>query len=191
MFKGGSTREQLEIIIAKRGTPTDSDLRHVSRGALEMIRRMPTTAPVPWNELFPTATPLAADLLSKMLTFDQHTRISVDEALAHPYLKELHSCAREPVAEAPFDWRYEVDYPDAMPQVLLQVRRGAWWLGVPMAAECVPLLLFDWRFSSDSASRARCVAVVCHLPRVSPFPRPRPLFPPLPANPWLSEAHVR
>ena len=48
----------------------------------------------------------------------------MQEALAHPYLSELHSRAREPVAEAPFDWRYEVDFPDEMPKALLQVRGG-------------------------------------------------------------------
>lgn len=124
---------------------------------------------LPWSEMFPTATPMSLDLLAKMLTFDQHRRITVDvgtagsdgrgilstisaaavcvyisthlsvhaciltaqwtteyaclqEALAHPYLQELHSRAREPICRAAFDFSFERDYPDEMPQTLLQVR---------------------------------------------------------------------
>jgi serine/threonine protein kinase len=33
---------------------------------------------------------LALDLLKKMLTFDPFKRISIEDALAHPYLKDLH-----------------------------------------------------------------------------------------------------
>lgn len=41
------------------------------------------------------ANPLAMDLLSKMLTFHPNKRITVEEALAHPYLKSLHDHRRE------------------------------------------------------------------------------------------------
>ena len=46
--------------------------------------------------------------------------ISSQEALAHPYLNDLHSRAREPCSDTTFDWRYEVDYPNEMPKQLLQ-----------------------------------------------------------------------
>ena len=49
LFKGASTREQLELVIAKLGTPTTSDLRQVSRGAAQSVRNMPVKEPVPWN----------------------------------------------------------------------------------------------------------------------------------------------
>lgn len=44
----------------------------------------------------------------------------MQEALNHPYLHELHSRAREPLCDTPFDWAFERDYPDEMPQALLQ-----------------------------------------------------------------------
>ena len=71
--------------------------------------------------MFPHATPLALDLLAKMLTFDQTKRISMMECLEHPYLSDLHGRAREPICDACFDWTFEKDYPDEMPQTLLQV----------------------------------------------------------------------
>jgi hypothetical protein len=37
-----------------------------------------------------------------MLVFDPSRRISVDDALRHPYLAALHDAADEPVADAPF-----------------------------------------------------------------------------------------
>lgn len=44
----------------------------------------------------------ALDLLSRMLVFNPYKRITVDEALAHPYLAALHDASDEPVAVAPF-----------------------------------------------------------------------------------------
>ncbi len=40
------------------------------------------------------------DLLSKMLIFDPTKRITIDEALEHPYLAALHSVDDEPVADS-------------------------------------------------------------------------------------------
>jgi serine/threonine protein kinase len=40
-----------------------------------------------FNQLFKGASDNAIDLLKKMLTYDPDERISVEEALAHPYLK--------------------------------------------------------------------------------------------------------
>ncbi len=50
-------------------------------------------AQVAMSSLFPDASPLALDLLGKLMEFDQERRITVDEALSHPYLMELHSKA--------------------------------------------------------------------------------------------------
>lgn len=41
----------------------------------------------------------AIDLLRKLLTFDYHQRITVQQALEHPYLAQLHFEADEPSAQ--------------------------------------------------------------------------------------------
>jgi serine/threonine protein kinase len=42
------------------------------------------------EKIFSKASPEAIDLLKKLLTFDMKKRITVNEALQHPYLSELH-----------------------------------------------------------------------------------------------------
>lgn len=52
---------------------------------------------------------MAIELLKRMLTYDPEERITVPEALAHPYLKQLHFPDDEPVTEAvsAFDFDFE------------------------------------------------------------------------------------
>ena len=52
---------------------------------------------------FPTASPLAIDLLEGMLRFDPAARLTVEAALRHPYLAALHDPADEPDCARPFD----------------------------------------------------------------------------------------
>ena len=54
-------------------------------------------------EFFPNGTSLLAlDLLKKMLAFNPTERITVEEALSHPYLAKLHDVTDEPVCPVPF-----------------------------------------------------------------------------------------
>ncbi len=48
--------------------------------------------------MFPDASALAIDLLERMLQFHPAKRITVEDALAHPYLAQLHDPAAEPSA---------------------------------------------------------------------------------------------
>lgn len=60
---------------------------------------------------YPNAHPEAVDLLEKMLQFHPDKRISVDEALEHPYVAHLRrpSHARKDECPAPFDFGFEQD----------------------------------------------------------------------------------
>ena len=48
---------------------------------------------------FNWTNPLTIDLVTKMLVFDPSERISVEDALAHPYLAKLHAAEDEPTGE--------------------------------------------------------------------------------------------
>ena len=73
------------------------------------IQSLPYKPKIPWSKLYPNADPKALDLLEKMLTFNPHKRIVVEEALAHPYLEQYYDPADEPVAEEPFRFEMELD----------------------------------------------------------------------------------
>ena len=63
------------------------------------------TKPVNLGVKFPDANDDAISLLSKMLILDPARRITVDQALEHPYLASLHDAALEPLAESHVDWK--------------------------------------------------------------------------------------
>lgn len=44
-----------------------------------------------FNAFFPNMDEQALDLLRKLLVFNPHNRITVEEALRHPYLKDFHN----------------------------------------------------------------------------------------------------
>jgi serine/threonine protein kinase len=121
LFRGSSSKQQVELIISVLGTPSDEDLKGIEDpNILRLIRSFPKRAPVPWAHVFPEADPPALDLLSKMLTFSQYKRMTVDEALCHPFLAELHAKATEPTCGSSFDFSFEHGYPHEMPKDLLQ-----------------------------------------------------------------------
>jgi mitogen-activated protein kinase 1/3 len=52
----------------------------------------------PFSVLYPNASPAAVDFLNKTLTFDPKKRLTVEQALEHPYLEAYHDPDDEPVA---------------------------------------------------------------------------------------------
>jgi serine/threonine protein kinase len=99
---------QLTIISEKLGKPAESELEFVtSDKAKRFMRKLPNKQPTPLTLQFPN-TPLdALELMRKMLEIHPSKRITVGDALAHPFLSQLHSPEDEPVAEHPFDFTFE------------------------------------------------------------------------------------
>ena len=71
------------------------------------MKSLPKKPRVPFSQIFPNANPQAVDLLTELLTFDPAKRITVEEALEHPYLAIWHDPADEPVAPTSFDFGFE------------------------------------------------------------------------------------
>ncbi|CAI5943938.1 unnamed protein product [Closterium sp. NIES-64] len=108
LFPGKDYIHQLKLIINLIGSPDEDDLHFISsQKARSYIRSLPYTPRVSLSRLYPRANPLAINLIERMLVFDPNKRITVEEALEHPYLSMLHDPAVEPSAPAPFEFDFE------------------------------------------------------------------------------------
>lgn len=91
---------QLTLILDVLGTPTMEDYYGIkSRRAREYIRSLPFKKKIPLKAMFTKTSDLALDLLEKLLAFNPVKRITVEEALKHPYLEPYHDPDDEPTAE--------------------------------------------------------------------------------------------
>ncbi|KPM07530.1 mitogen-activated protein kinase 1-like protein [Sarcoptes scabiei] len=105
-----SNLDQLNHILNILGSPSQEDLNCIinpkAKSYLQTLEKKPK---IPWTRLFPDADANALDLLGKMLTFNPNKRITVEEALAHPYFSQYYDPNDEPVAEEPFNLDMEYD----------------------------------------------------------------------------------
>ena len=116
LFPGNDYIHQLRIIQDIVGKPSEEELTFItSEKAMRFMEKQRDKDHVPWSTVYPAyleepGAPVcheAFDLLDKMLKFDPRKRISVEDALAHPYLKTLHHEDDEPVAEKPFKFQFK------------------------------------------------------------------------------------
>ncbi|CAE6514743.1 extracellular signal-regulated kinase 1/2 [Rhizoctonia solani] len=99
LFPGRDYHHQLTLILDVLGTPTlDEFYAITTRRSRDYIRALPFRKRRPFAQLFPNASELAVDFLTKSLTFDPKKRITVEDALCHPYLEAYHDPDDEPVA---------------------------------------------------------------------------------------------
>lgn len=110
IFPGKHYLDQLNHILGVLGSPTQEDLNCIINDkARAYLQSLPHKQRIAWNRLFPKADSNALDLLDKMLTFNPNKRITVEAALAHPYLEQYYDPADEPTAERPFTFQQEFD----------------------------------------------------------------------------------
>ena len=106
LFKGDFS-EMLRSVVSVIGTPADDDRSFLHERAAQFMSHMPECQTQGFGTLFPAAHHEAIDLLSKLLVFDPRKRLSVRQALEHPYFQELHDPADEPICRRTFDFEFE------------------------------------------------------------------------------------
>jgi serine/threonine protein kinase len=110
LLPGTDANHQIEIIFNLLGFPNDEDIESIPNvRAKEKVLRMGKRPPKPFENVFKDANPQALDLLKRMLDFNPDKRITVEQALSHPYLSALHYPDDEPVTTpvSLFDFDYE------------------------------------------------------------------------------------
>jgi serine/threonine protein kinase len=109
LFPGNNYIKQVDLIVRALGTPSDEDMEFIANPhAKRFLKSMENHPKLPMDELIgKEANEQATDLLGKMLEFNPVKRITVDEALRHPYLEELHDSDDEPVCEETIDFSFE------------------------------------------------------------------------------------
>ncbi|GLT57343.1 hypothetical protein SLA2020_303220 [Shorea laevis] len=101
LFPGKSIIHQLDLITDLLGTPSPETISAVrNEKARKYLTEMRKKPPVPFQQKFPNADPLALRLLQRLLAFDPKDRPTAEEALADPYFKGLARVEREPSAQS-------------------------------------------------------------------------------------------
>lgn len=102
LFQGRNHLHQLQLILETLGSPSPAEMGWM-KGMDAAQRVLTSFGPkrrVALARLFPAGTnPLALDLIDKLLQFDPTKRITVTQALAHPYLSDYACATDEPVSK--------------------------------------------------------------------------------------------
>lgn len=135
IFAGKDYVDQIARINNVLGSPKDSTIAKVgSERAKTYVQSLPKMPAVPLAKMYPNASPEAVDLLSKMLTWDPDERITADEALRHPWLKQYHRSNANWTPPPPFSRFAEVELIDSIGDFRLALERESDEMRLELAA---------------------------------------------------------
>lgn len=125
LFQGNDYMQQLNLVVDMIGSPSQDEIESIqSESSRRFIRNSLMNRPrKSMEEIFPNAPPLLRDLLNRILVFDARKRISVDDALNHPYLHSLSDYEDDIPEDVP-RFNFEYDYVDNVDKDTL--RRAIW-----------------------------------------------------------------
>lgn len=108
IFPGKHYVHQLQLILSVLGTPPEGLIGAIRADRVRSyVQSLPSRSAMPLAKLYPQAEPEALDLLAAMLRFDSRERISVTQALEHPYLSKYHDPDDEPICVPAFDFEFD------------------------------------------------------------------------------------
>lgn len=116
LFPGDNQIEHLHKIFEVMGTPSKELISKISSEKTRLY--IESLKPIPKKDLrnlLDIKNPKAGDLIEKLLVLDPDLRITVDEALEHPYFSQFHDPDYEPTAPL-----YNDDFED------LELEAGGW-----------------------------------------------------------------
>lgn len=108
LFPGKDYVDQLSQIFTVLGSPSKEDLQAMcSKRGLQFIQTFSCRIGMSWRGLCPEASNDVLDLLGRLLTFNPKSRITVRDALHHPFISEwggdgVSDASREALSEHAF-----------------------------------------------------------------------------------------
>ncbi|XP_073738915.1 mitogen-activated protein kinase 12 isoform X2 [Callorhinus ursinus] len=100
LFKGSDHLDQLKEIMKVTGTPPAEFVQRLqSADAKNYMKGLPELEKKDFASILTNASPLAVNLLEKMLVLDAERRVTAAEALTHPYFESLQDTEDEPKAQ--------------------------------------------------------------------------------------------
>jgi len=111
VFRGSDSRDQVSEYLKVLGAPKPEDLsfitnEHAKKFVEKYGNSLKSENLLP--QMYADIDKDALDLMMKMLQFNPHKRISVDEALDHPFYRGgIRKPAHEIVCEEKFDFSFE------------------------------------------------------------------------------------
>ena len=110
LFPGENYIAQIKLIIEALGSPSEEDLNFISNeSAKKYVRDLGKIKKKPIEKIVNYPYPLALDLLDKMLVFNPEKRISIEDALNHPYLKNIREGIEDPVYKGTLNLDFDYD----------------------------------------------------------------------------------
>lgn len=108
-----SKNDQLTMIFEVVGTPSEEDKSFVTDAkAIEYLDAFPKKQRIDLTKLYPGAGEDAIDLLNKILVFNPYFRVSVDDALSHPFFKKVKKPEKEVYADKEIQIEFEKEHLD-------------------------------------------------------------------------------
>lgn len=108
LFPGKSTLNQVELILEVLGKPSEADLQGLNlESTMNIIKNIKLRGGKEFNDFFKTDDECALDFLRKSLTFNHRDRLTIDQALEHPFLENFRDSEEyqvlHKVVEIPID----------------------------------------------------------------------------------------
>jgi mitogen-activated protein kinase 1/3 len=106
LFPGDNYLAQIKLIIDLLGTPSPNDLEFITNNnAKNYVSSFKNITRKPLQNILGNQNPEAVDLLERMIVFNPHNRITIEEALQHPYVAGLRD---EGVSDPVYDGNFKL-----------------------------------------------------------------------------------
>ena len=93
VLRGSNYMDQLHKTVELVGVPSDADCSFIADpAARRTVTKMTSRPSKRLDHVLSNCTPVALDLMRKMLMFDPRKRMNVTEALAHPFFEPVRPC---------------------------------------------------------------------------------------------------